>query len=352
MNEKAGLALLRAEFPSITGLTIEEWRAESQPEAGHSEVRLQARGDWFAVEFRAAASTEQIGSALRRLSASHQKDIPLLVVPYMGQAGREICRAAGVAWLDLSGNAEIETPSVHIRILGEPNRYKRPGHPESLFAPKSARAARLFLMDVRHEWRQTQLAEATGLSASYLSRLLPRYVEAGFIECRQEGRALRYRVTHPEALLDAWYADYDFTRYPIVRGHVAARSGTELLRELAASLGGQGIEYAATGLAAAWMWEPFAAFRTVTLYVAVFPGRELLSAIGFHIGAHGSNTWFVIPGDPGVFTGVTEREGVRCVTPAQTYLDLKGQPERALEARQELRRLHLAWTDLHPESKP
>ena len=36
-------------------------------------------------------------------------------------------------------------------------------------------------MEVHREWSQTQLAEATGLSPGYLSRLLPRYEEAGFM---------------------------------------------------------------------------------------------------------------------------------------------------------------------------
>jgi DNA-binding transcriptional ArsR family regulator len=355
MNEKIGTSLLRAEFQNITGLVIEDWRVEPDSRPGRADVRLLAGGEWYAAEFKAAATTEQVSSALRQLSVLSEPErqvVPLLVVPYMGNAGRELCRAAGIPWLDLSGNAEIDTPSLRIRILGQPNKYKRSGQPQSLFAPRSARAARVFLMDVQREWLQTQLAEATGLSAGYLSRLLPRYVEAGFIQCRQEGRSLRYRTTHPEALLDAWYADYDFDRHTILRGHVAARSGTELLRELATMLTRHDAEYAATGLAAAWMWEPFAAFRTVTLYLTQLPSRELLSAIGFHEGARGSNTWLVVPDDPGVFTGVTERDGVRCVTPVQTYLDLKSQPECSQEARDELRRVHLSWANPTAESKP
>ena len=319
---------------------------------GHSDVRLRAGGEWYAAEFRAAANTEQISSALRRLSVtSERQDVPLLVVPYMGDAGRELCRAAGVAWLDLSGNAEIETSSLRIRILGEPNKYKRSGQPQSLFAPRSARAARVFLLDVHRVWTQTELARVTRLSAGYLSRLLPRYEEAGFIERCQEGRSLRYRVTNPDSLLDAWRADYDFSRHTILRGHVASRGGPELLRELSATLTGQNVEYAATGLAGAWMWEPFAAFRTVALYLQDLPGQDMLTAIGFHEGTRGSNTWLVVPDDAGVFTGAMERDGIRYVSPIQAYLDLKGQPERAEEARAELRRVHLAWSSAEEKSE-
>ena len=350
MNEKVGLSLLRTEFPKITGLAIKDWRDGNGAES--ADVRLLAGEGWYTALFKAAANTEQISSALCRLSApSERTAVPLLVVPYMGDSGRELCRTAGISWLDLSGNAEIETPSLRIRILGEPNRYKRSGRPETLFAPRSARAARFFLLDVNKVWLQTELAAATGLSAGYLSRLLPRYEEAGFITCGHEGRSLRYRVTNPDALLDAWYADYDFNHHTILRGHVASRGGPELLRELSAALTSQNVEYAATGLAGAWIWEPFAAFRTVMLYLQDWPRQDILTAIGFHEGARGSNTWLVVPDDAGVFTGAEERDGIRCVSPVQAYLDLKGQSERAEEARAELRRVHLAWSSADEKSE-
>ncbi len=351
MDEKVGLALLRTEFQTTTGLEVEAWHDGN--EAGPTDVRLRAGGTWFAAEFRAAANTEQIGSAVRRLVDASQHDaVPLLVVPYMGDAGRQLCRASGVSWLDLSGNAEIEAPPLHIRILGEPNRHKRSGRPASLFASRGARAARVFLTDVQRVWPQAELAHATGLSAGYLSRLLPRYEEAGFIECGHEGRSLRYRVTDPDALLDAWHAAYDFTEHTMLRGHVAARGGPELLRELSSEMTKRVVEHAATGLAGAWLWEPFAAFRTVTLYLTALPGRELLAELGFHEGARGSNTWLVVPADDGVFAGSAERGGIRCVSPVQVYVDLKGQPERAEEAGAELRRLHLNWPRREPESEP
>jgi len=338
---------LRNEFQNTTGIAIEEWHDKSGRD---SYVSLRAGGVCFAVQFKAMASTEQIGSALGRLSASSAPQVvPLLVVPYMGEAGRALCRVSGISWLDLSGNAEIDALPIRIRILGMPNRYKRSGRPESLFASRGARAARVLLTDVDRVWQQTELAAATGLSAGYLSRIMPRYQEAGFIECWNEGRSLRYRVTNPKALLDAWYAAYDFNNHTILRGHVAARSGLESLKELSSALACRDVKHAATGLAGAWLWEPFAAFRTVTIYLATLPSPELLAALGFHEGARGSNTWLVVPDDEGVFTGVEERDGVPCVSAVQVYVDLKAQPERAAEAGEELRRVHLAWPDLTQE---
>ena len=344
MNTQIGLSLLRSEFPNITGLPIDDWSVERGNLCGHQDVHIRASGHHFVTCFKAAANSEQLTSAIHCLSRiSKVSAIPLVVVPYMGPAGREMCRAAGVAWLDLSGNAEVQTASIRIRISGEANRFKRSGRPESIFAAKSARVARVFLMDVSRIWIQSELANATGLSAGYLSRLLPRYVEAGFLECKQEGRMLRYKVLQPDSFLDAWFADYDFNRHQIVRGHIASRSGIDLLRALSKTLHQHDVEYAVTGLAAAWLWEPFAAFRTVTLYLSSLPSADLMAEAGFHVGERGSNTCLVVPDDPGVLDGATVRGGVHCVSPVQAYLDLKSQPERSQEAREELRRVHLTW---------
>ncbi len=343
MNEKTALELLQTEFERITGLAVEDWHVHVLPE--QYDAMFTSGGNSYIVEVKSAATTDQISSAINQLStAPAHKAVRLLVVPYMGTSGQELCRVAGTSWLDLSGNADINTPSLRIRILGEPNRFKRPGQPQSLFAPRSSRAARIFLIDVHQTWLQAELARATGLTAGYLSRLLPRYVESGFIKSETDGRGLRYTVTNPDALLDAWYAEYDFNHHTIIRGHVAARDGVGLLRELSAGLTRSDVTYAATGLSGAWLWEPFAAFRTVTLYLEEHPGQELLAELGFHEGARGSNTWLILPDDEGVFAGRTYRDGIPCVNSAQVYVDLKAHTERADEARAELRRTHLVWS--------
>ena len=71
------------------------------------------------------------------------------------------------------------------------------------------------------------------------------------------------------------------------------------------------------------------------------PSADLLAEAGFHVGERGSNTWLVVPDDLGVLDGAIVNDGVRCVTPVQAYLDLKSQPERSQQAREELRRVHL-----------
>ncbi len=73
------------------------------------------------------------------------------------------------------------------------------------------------------------------------------------------------------------------------------------------------------------------------------PSRSLVEEIEFSDEPKGANLWLVLPHDEGVFHGSQTLEGIQCVSAVQTYLDLKGQPERAKDAAVELRRKLLKW---------
>jgi len=117
-----------------------------------------------------------------------------------------------------------------------------------------------------------------------------------------------------------------------------------VLRQLAGKMNQDKMKYAATGLAGAWLQSGFAGFRLVTLYVAELPSDAQRERMGFHEIERGENVWLVQPADSGVFQGVEFRESIACVHPVQVYLDLKNQPERSVEAAQELRKTLLKST--------
>ena len=116
-----------------------------------------------------------------------------------------------------------------------------------------------------------------------------------------------------------------------------------MLATVGATLNAKKLDYAATGLAGAWLMTKFAAFRLVTIFVPEEPSENLLKAIGFRREERGANLWFTVPNDEAVFTGTSDVDGVQCVHPIQAYLDLNSQPERSAEAAQELRKRRLQW---------
>ncbi|MBW1979476.1 MAG: hypothetical protein JRI79_16170 [Deltaproteobacteria bacterium] len=133
---------------------------------------------------------------------SRQDVIPLLVVPFMGKAGHRFCDEHGIAWLDLSGNAHIKAPGLLIHIEGRPNRFKKAGRPANLFAPKSSRIARQFLIEPYRSFTQRELSQATGLDEGYTSRIIRRLEQSRLIVREDQGSL---RPHDPGQLLDAWH---------------------------------------------------------------------------------------------------------------------------------------------------
>jgi hypothetical protein len=227
-----------------------------------------------------------------------------------------------------------------VQIEGQPNRYKGPGRPASAFAPKSSRISRWLLMHPNQPLTQRELATATKMDEGFTSRIVAKLESDELIVRDPDGRI---RARDPDLLLDAWAESYSFRKHSVLRGHVPARTAEAQLRTMAEILAKKRQQYAATGLAAAWLLDRFAGFRIVTIYLASEPETQLLEQLGFREAESGANTWLVVPNDEGVFHGASDRDGVRCAHPIQVYLDLKDHPERAKEAAEQLRKDLLKW---------
>lgn len=299
---------------------------------------VDASGLVFAVEWKRSGSPGHVANAIRQLEKSKERVrygvIPVLAVPYMGEAAQELCAQAELCWLDLSGNARIIAPGIFYQNLGNPNRFRRAGWPESAFGTKGARITRRLLMKPDRPVKQRTLAFSTGLDEGHTSRIVGKLVEAGLVERGKDG----VRVTDSNALLAAWRDDYRFDRHHVIRGHIASRGGEQLTQAIAAVLSRREEPYAATALPAAWLWTRYAGFRLSTVYVSTLPAAGLKEELGFREEDRGPNTWLVVPNDEGVFDGAELVDGIRCVHPVQAYVDLKNHPERSKEAAEEIRR--------------
>lgn len=300
-----------------------------------------SRGRRWLIEIKRSSGPGHVVDAARQLQRfAAEADpggeaIPLLVVPYMSNAGARAAEDEGVNWVDMSGNASIRAENLYVIVQGRPNAYPPTGRPSSPFAPKSARITRVLLLEPARWWRQKDLVEATSLDNGTVSRVVRRLDEELLLEHR--GRELRPR--DPARLLDAWAEDYRFDRHDIVPVHVSG-SGMEVARALAERLDAADVHHAFTGLAAAWAIDRFASFRLTTVYVEGDP-RDAADALSVRRSPRGANAQLIGPDDVGVFTGERAWEGLNCVSPVQVYLDLLNLPERADEAARHLRAEHL-----------
>ncbi len=328
-----------ADIFRISELAEDTHIVERSDDGGQWDAVFAAGGLFFGLEWKRSGSVGHVATAIRQLEmlkhSLPQEVVPLLAVPYMGEAAQELCERAELPWLDLSGNARIIVPGIFYQNLGNPNCFRRPGRPESAFGPKGARITRRLLMEPTNKpVRQRTLASSTGLDEGHTSRIVGKLLETGLVNRGEDG----VRVTDSNALLAAWREDYRFDRHHVIRGHIAARGGDQLIQAISEILSRAEEPYAATALPAAWLWTRYAGFRLSTVYLSTLPSAQLKEELGFREEARGANTWLVVPNDEGVFDGAELVDGIRCVHPVQAFIDLKDHPERASEAAEELRR--------------
>lgn len=313
-----------------------------------AHVSVDLGGLTFAVQWKGTSALAHVATAAefvkRDAAELGSRALPLVAVPFMGPIGREYCQEIGVSWLDLSGNGRIVGPGIRVQIEGQPNLFKRPGRPASVFAPKSSRIARWLLLHPHIAMTQREIAQATDMDEGFTSRIVARLEESELVVRRPDG-AIRLR--DPNLLLNAWREDYDFSKHEIMKGHIAARSGTALLHHIQETLQTMRGDYAVTGSAAAWQSTHFSNFRTVITYVSDRLASDALEDLAFRQRGAGANTWLVVPADKGVFHGASDQDGVRCVHPVQIYLDLKAHLERADEAAEHLRGRFFEWSTVN-----
>jgi hypothetical protein len=141
------------------------------------DYAIAVAGRRFIAEYKRNSSAGSVVAAiesLKRCAKTESSARPLLVVPYQGQVGRQLCDSAETSWLDLCGNAKITAPGLRIWIEGRPYKYIDRGRPPNLFAPKSSRITRQLLLDPKRFHSQAHLAQLTGLGDGYVSKIVRR----------------------------------------------------------------------------------------------------------------------------------------------------------------------------------
>ncbi|MFQ5523438.1 MAG: hypothetical protein ACE5F5_07655 [Acidimicrobiia bacterium] len=244
---------------------------------------------------------------------------PILVVSrYLSPRSREILEAAGINYLDLTGNARIaiDYPGLSIRTQGaqrEPTPRRRPER--GISGPAAGRIIRA-LADFTPPYSVTRLAELAGVSAGYCSRTLQALEREALI--RRDNRGTVEEVDWPAMLRRRGNAVPLFVKERT--GTYIARSGAQGALEALRDLGDQ--EYAVTGSFAAARIKAVAAPVGLAIYS---PDPDALAeTLSLLPAEQGADVRLVRPADEGVFARSTTSDSVRWVAPSQVVLDCLG----------------------------
>lgn len=263
---------------------------------------------------------------LRRLKRGTEQ---LVLADWISPRARALLDEAGVHCVDLTGTVHLvlDGPRVAVRIDGAANDPRPPTRRlRGLAGPQAGRLVRL-LADVAPPYRPGDLAAATGLSPSYVTRLLQTLGAHGLIT--RDGPTVT-RVAWAD-LLEQRAATGSLLAPPNT-SWVAPRGPDGVLERLAADAVLRD-QVAVTGAYAARAVAPVTAGGQLMLYLsdqALHGPRDLPRALGLLPSDDGADVLLLRAPDPVVFarTRLRADDGVRHVAPTQLVLDCLSGPGR------------------------
>jgi hypothetical protein len=314
---------------------------EVEPRRGVADAIFRLDGEQFVVEVKSNARSDSVARSiaqLRAAAAHYPNGEPLLIVPSMGEIGAAICKQEGINWIDLNGNASVDTDHLRIYVRGRRDGSSNFAASEigtNPFSKTASRVTHALLTDPLKEWNRSELESLTGLDKGYVSKIVAALSAQGYIEQVSQRRSRALRVVDPLVLLDAWRERYK-PKHPRLWGLVAARSGPEALGKAASGLSEARIDYAISGLGAAAHYTNFGSFRRVDVYIGEAPPERVSTRLNIGTNERGRNIAF--HDDFSIASiGLNDADGTNFVSPILAYLDLTNLPERSAEASDEMR---------------
>lgn len=276
---------------------------------------------------------EAIGQLARiRAEDAYSKGYPLFTAPFITERTAEICREAGVGFLDLAGNCRLNMPNLYIERQTSKNPAPEERKGASLFSPKSSRVLRVLLTNHKECWQVQQLAREANVSLGLASRIKTRLVDSEWLSADSCG----VRLTEPESLLSSWAQNYDYTANETFQ-YYSLEDLSQIESSIAAYCIESGVPYALTGFSGARLTAPKVRYNRSMIYVSARIDSVALDNALKPVDT-GANVLLMRPYDEGVYYGSEDRYGLRTVSPIQLYLDLRGIPGRGEEAAEELLR--------------
>jgi hypothetical protein len=321
---------LQDEIPDSWQLRLEERGSGRQPDAVFDLEAPDGRRTIILVEVKRRldpVAVPRVREQLRSWASWNAPERPtaayLVAAPYLSERTRERLRAAGLNYLDLTGNTliSIEDPGFYVRTQGadkDPNPASRPAR--SLRGVKAAEIVRA-LVDFRPPLGVRQLAKIARTDPGNVSRLLDLLEREDLVR-RSPGGGVQ--EVQWDELLRSWTNEYSLTGSNRVYTFLDPRGLDDFLTRLRGLPSETG--YALTGSLAAARLAPIAPARLGVAFVRdAVSVAAMLELVPTETGA---NVLLVEPKGDFVFERAEEEDGLTYVAPSQVVADLLTGPGR------------------------
>lgn len=255
---------------------------------------------------------------------------PVVVVPYITDAGIELCKELNIGCFDLAGNCYLHLGNIHLEIRGKKNPMPTSRKIRSLFSPKSSRVSRVLLSNVQKFWLVKDIAKSADISMALVSNIKNRLVEEDFIFQSKQG----VRVRSPKDLLETFAENYKYKRNKISE-YYSLRPPNEAEEIITEYCRRSGINYSLGLFSGASRVAPYVRSNKVFVYIdSNF--EQVAEATSLKSVQTGSNVMLLRPYDRGIFFEIQEIDGMNVTSDVQLYIDLKSYKGRGEEAAKHL----------------
>jgi hypothetical protein len=289
------------------------------------------------VEIKASGQPRIVRNAIDQLQtmiAGSMRYYGVLAAPYIAEASADLCRRAGIGYIDFSGNCRLSFGQVYIEITGQPNKYAEKRDLRALYSPKASRVLRVLLNQPSKPWKLMELAREADVSLGQVANVKQMLLDREWLKIIPEG----LYPFNPQDLLADWAENYSYLKNRVIEFY-SLLSVNDLEYKIARACTELKINYAFSGFSAAARLAPMVRYQKASLYI---PGdaavRQLQEKLELREAPTGANLMLMIPYDEGVYYGAKNIADVKIVSPIQAYLDVKSYKGRGEEAAVEILR--------------
>lgn len=349
------LEMLRNGRISLPPLAIRLLRSESRVRGqridGIVEVTWGKRKATFAVELKSLSTPKTFQAAVSQLKvySKASRELPMVILPYLGEAQLMELEQEGISGIDLCGNGVVTVPGgFSIFRSGQPNRFSTSAPIKNIYQKNSSMVGRLFLVRAQFEavkevvdeicqrsllvsrWQKSALTFAT------VSKAL-----AGMQEDLIIGRSKgRIRLLQADKLLEKLSQNYV---PPKARERLRFKvefSGTALLDFLMTQSEERNLPIVATGTSSVGQYAVMQHGEMLSVYCPRW--GAFVQQLPAHPDDRFPNLELIETEDDRVYFDTRQEQGFRWASPVQVYLELmsgdKRDQETAIQVRDQILR--------------
>jgi len=343
---RRGLDILTERLPAGWTSRQELESVDTRIDALVEVSAADGRSTTLVVEAKRIVEGRDVGRLSDRLEQMAQ-GLPnaqgLVVARYLSRPVREKLAAAGLSYVDATGNVRVETaaPGLFISDRGaDSDPWRGPGRPRGTLKGEPAAKIVRVLADFSGPWPIRDLVEVARTSTGAAYRVIEYLEREGLANRDDAGRVV---VPDWSEILRRWSDDYGFVRDNAITRWIAPRGLPDLTKRMADAE--QSIRYAMSGTLAAAEWAAYAPARLAMIYVS--NANEAAAAWDLRPTDSGANVMLAEPQYDVVFQRrLTNESGVVIAAPTQVVVDLMTGPGRNPSEAEEL----LQWMKRNEQS--